>query len=249
VGSCSSMESKYRFQTGPKESTGKAVPKEYWDVRKSDPPKAQSLLGGKGFGTMKNDSGQWVISIQGEKVENTNPADQFNTVLKMAKKRAHVDAVLTVTAASDIFTQDIEDFVDSNPKQTNGIIVDVKPMEETRVSKMIDALTKSGKLGNAERFVGKDSNVWTEADIDKIESAKGKKAKPSLPESPTIDDQGQGNGKVSVEMANPLQLSIIRELLIKIDYPEDALLQDCEVSSLEKLTFDTAASIIQKLQA
>jgi len=32
-----------------------------------------------------------------------------NTVLKMAKKRAHVDAVLTTTAASDIFTQDIED--------------------------------------------------------------------------------------------------------------------------------------------
>jgi len=39
----------------------------------------------------------------------TNPADLANTVLKMAKKRALVDAVLTVTAASDIFTQDIED--------------------------------------------------------------------------------------------------------------------------------------------
>lgn len=39
----------------------------------------------------------------------TNPADVRNTVLKMAKKRALVDAILTVTAASDIFTQDIED--------------------------------------------------------------------------------------------------------------------------------------------
>ena len=39
----------------------------------------------------------------------TNPADLANTVLKMAKKRALVDAVLTTTAASDIFTQDIED--------------------------------------------------------------------------------------------------------------------------------------------
>lgn len=39
----------------------------------------------------------------------TNPADVRNTILKMAKKRAMVDAVLTVTAASDIFTQDIED--------------------------------------------------------------------------------------------------------------------------------------------
>lgn len=39
----------------------------------------------------------------------TNPRDVENTVLKMSKKRAFVDAVLTVTAASDIFTQDIEE--------------------------------------------------------------------------------------------------------------------------------------------
>ncbi|SEJ54813.1 hypothetical protein [Frateuria terrea] len=39
----------------------------------------------------------------------TNPADVRNTILKMAKKRGLVDAILTVTAASDIFTQDIED--------------------------------------------------------------------------------------------------------------------------------------------
>ena len=39
----------------------------------------------------------------------TNPYDIANTILKMAKKRAMVDGTLTVTAASDIFTQDIED--------------------------------------------------------------------------------------------------------------------------------------------
>jgi hypothetical protein len=39
----------------------------------------------------------------------TEPADLANTILKMAKKRALIDAVLTATAASDIFTQDIED--------------------------------------------------------------------------------------------------------------------------------------------
>lgn len=44
-----------------------------------------------------------------EKQIRTNPADVANTVLKMAKKRALVDAVLTITAASDCFTQDIED--------------------------------------------------------------------------------------------------------------------------------------------
>lgn len=39
----------------------------------------------------------------------TNPRDVANTVLKMAKKRGLVDGILTVTAASDLFSQDIED--------------------------------------------------------------------------------------------------------------------------------------------
>ena len=37
------------------------------------------------------------------------PADLANTILKMAKKSALIDAILTVTAASDIFDQDLDD--------------------------------------------------------------------------------------------------------------------------------------------
>lgn len=49
--------------------------------------------------------------VNGQKVREENPdiADTWNTVLKMAKKRAFVDAVKSTTAASDIFTQDVED--------------------------------------------------------------------------------------------------------------------------------------------
>ena len=47
--------------------------------------------------------------VEKKKQVRTNPADVANTILKMAKKRAQVDAVITATAASDIFTQDIED--------------------------------------------------------------------------------------------------------------------------------------------
>lgn len=39
----------------------------------------------------------------------TNHADVANTILKMAKKRSQIDVTLTVTAASDVFAQDIED--------------------------------------------------------------------------------------------------------------------------------------------
>lgn len=50
--------------------------------------------------------------VEQQQQVRTNPADVRNTVLKMAKKRGLVDGVLTVTAASDIFTQDIEDLPD-----------------------------------------------------------------------------------------------------------------------------------------
>lgn len=52
---------------------------------------------------------KWQGKVEKKKQVRTNPADVANTILKMAKKRGLVDAVLTVTAASDIFTQDIED--------------------------------------------------------------------------------------------------------------------------------------------
>src|SRR3990167_5840924 len=50
--------------------------------------------------------------IEKIKQVKTNPADIYNTVLKPAKKRSMVDGILTVLAASDIFTQDIEDLTD-----------------------------------------------------------------------------------------------------------------------------------------
>ncbi len=109
VGSCSTMEGKYRFRAGAAEPSDRAVPRAYWEILQEDPAKAQELIGGKGFSVKKVDGQGWMIAKGGEKVETHNPADHYNTVLKMAKKRALVDAVLTTTAASDIFTQDLED--------------------------------------------------------------------------------------------------------------------------------------------
>ena len=109
VGCCSNMEAKYRFRAGAAEITERAVPRVYWEIRQDDPAKAQELIGGKGFTVKKVDGQGWMIAKSGEKAETDNPADHYNTVLKMAKKRALVDAVLTTTAASDIFAQDLEE--------------------------------------------------------------------------------------------------------------------------------------------
>jgi ribosomal protein L37AE/L43A len=77
------------------------------------------------------------------RAENQDPADQFNTVLKMAKKRALVDAVLTATAASDIFSQDMDDLEDKMERLDEAeqvVITDAKVRED-----------KSEKTGKEEK--------------------------------------------------------------------------------------------------
>ncbi len=121
LGSCSTLESKHRYRTGPFEFTGKPVPKEFWELRKNDPEAAQKLLGGRGFTAKKNpDTGFYEIAIQGEKVENQDPADVWNTALKVAKKRAYVDGIQTCTAAGDIFMVNAENSTDEDYGQANG---------------------------------------------------------------------------------------------------------------------------------
>lgn len=100
IGVCSTMESKYRYRW---DATGKSVPQNYWD------DKDLSKLGGPQFAPRKV-QGKWMIY---QKVAHDNPADYLNTVAKMAKKRAHVDATLTTTAASDIFDQDVDELVEA----------------------------------------------------------------------------------------------------------------------------------------
>lgn len=113
VGSCSTMEAKYKFRAGGGELTDVIVPKQYWDARKTDPTGAMRLLveaanyaghEGSKFGTKKDDTGTWRVTTHGERVEHDNPADYYNTCMKMAAKRSKIDAVLNATAASDIFT-------------------------------------------------------------------------------------------------------------------------------------------------
>jgi len=58
--------------------------------------------------------------------ENTDIADVYNTVLKIAKKRAHIDATLTVTGAADLFTQDLID-EDEPPRKPVGMPVETPP--------------------------------------------------------------------------------------------------------------------------
>ncbi|NQU13349.1 MAG: hypothetical protein HQ561_04335 [Desulfobacteraceae bacterium] len=127
IGSCNTRETKYRWRFID-ELSDKPVPSTYWDARKANNNKEMKrLLGGDGFRAAKNEeTGKWVIA-RSQKVENDNPWDLDNTIIKMACKRALVAATLNATAASDIFSQDLEDLPPGVIRGSNG--AKAKPVE------------------------------------------------------------------------------------------------------------------------
>jgi hypothetical protein len=89
VGEASSAESKYQWRA--------AVCDEEWNETPEDRRRTKWKKGGNGAYSVRQ--------------IRADMEDIANTVLKMAKKRAQIDAVLTVTAASDVFAQDVEELV------------------------------------------------------------------------------------------------------------------------------------------
>ena len=114
LGSCNSREEKYRWRTS---------------ARKCPECQAETIIKGKdefGGGWLcykkkggcgaKFEAGDARVTEQKEgRILNDNPWDQANTIEKMVCKRALVAAVLNATAASDIFTQDLEDAHETSP--------------------------------------------------------------------------------------------------------------------------------------
>jgi len=112
VGSCSTLETRYRYRNAAAHLTDRPVPKEYWDARKAGQMDRMVNIIGKGMTTKKGEDGIWYIAEpSGEKVENPDIADVYNTTRKIGFKRSFVGNVLMVTGASRIFTQDVEDFM------------------------------------------------------------------------------------------------------------------------------------------
>jgi hypothetical protein len=148
IGECSSNEDKYKWR--------KAICKEEFDEAPAERRREKWMRG-------KGGSGYKVIQIR------TEPADLANTILKMAKKRALIDAVLTVTAASDCFTQDIEDlppeYLEDAPRVTEPPARIFWP-DETFSPLLADKIKP--KIESGERTVD-DAIAWFKAKHDLTE--------------------------------------------------------------------------------
>lgn len=203
VGSCSTMESKYRYR---------------YAARKCPTCGVEAIIKGKeefggGWVCYKKKGGCGATFAEDEvriteqqigRVENEDLADTYNTILKMYKKRSLVDAIITACAASDIFSQDLEDSPDivvtppvgrkPTRSQLDVAIDACKKLHQDRGTEMeeamagffkdpAEAMKKKGKTGS-------DAARWLEA--------MRKRAMETLDERKKLDDaadQGWGSDK------------------------------------------------------
>lgn len=119
-GLCTTRESRYAYRTAkrqcplcgePQIRRSKNQPRsgDYEGANPSDPPGWYCWRKEGGCGANFAHDDQRIVGQEEGKVPNPDLADSYNTVLKMSDKRALVAAVLNATAASDVFTQDVED--------------------------------------------------------------------------------------------------------------------------------------------
>ena len=146
IGECSSDEEKYRWR--------KAVNEQEFI---STPEDRRRLKWKRGWNNGKDYQ---------EKQIRTNPADIANTVLKMAKKRAQVDAALTVTAASDIFEQDLEEMPEELRESLTEGREKKAPITQPQAKKA-ETETKPQQAG--------DGSITIRATIEKTSSKEGSK--------------------------------------------------------------------------
>jgi hypothetical protein len=138
LGCATTMESKHRWRGGGRKCT---------ECGEAAIIKGKADFGGGwicfakkgGCGFKWKDGDPAIEKQEVGRIENTDPADQYNTVLKMGKKRAQVDAILTAAGASDILAQDLDDLPPTSASYEDAEFADVRPIERHHPSRPRDA--------------------------------------------------------------------------------------------------------------
>lgn len=107
VGSCNSKEKKYRFINVD------TIPDSYAGYSETITDK---------YGRTKY------------KINNPDICSLVNTILKMAKKRAFIDAVLQVASLSEVFTQDLEDMGDLIQQENDNSTMTIEQAAAIKLS-------------------------------------------------------------------------------------------------------------------
>jgi len=152
VGMCSTMETKYRYRNVARKCP--ICGKETIIKGKEEYGGGWLCFGKKGgCGAKFSEDDTKITNQQAGRTEHDNPADYYNTCLKIAKKRSQVDGILSATGASDIFTQDLEDL------RANGVIADAEVVESKPIEpeNKNDNTKRTALLAAALKIIGEGS--------------------------------------------------------------------------------------------
>lgn len=129
-GSCNSWEKKYRYR----KNNRKCPACGYESIIKGKAEYGGGWLCFKnkgGCGAKYKDGDPSIEAQETGQIKNPDVAEQVNTILKMAQKRALIAATLIATGTSEYFTQDIEDFTNTTEHiDAEFVAVDESPMVE-----------------------------------------------------------------------------------------------------------------------
>jgi len=205
VGSCNSKEKKYRYATVEK------LPERYIGVSEEFEDR---------YGKTKY------------RIDNPDICSLVNTILKMAKKRAFIDAVLQVASLSDVFTQDLEDISEflQEEKEVN------MTKEDAGKLKLSFGKYKGETLAN---ILAEDEGYITWL-------REGEKTDPIIKKACDLLMSKQDETKVTQEQAN-----VLYSLLAEKGYTDDRIgqsLSKYSVNKIEELNTIQYAEILKKIK-
>lgn len=121
LGSCSSRESKYRYREGQRVCPSCHGP---FIMKGSEQYGGGWYCASKkgGCGLKFVDRAPEIFGQQMARTENPDVADQANTILKMATKRALIAGVLPISRCSDLFNAESEDQVEVVNETTGEVV-------------------------------------------------------------------------------------------------------------------------------
>lgn len=143
------------------------------------------VIVGSGIGSCSTMEGKYV----------DRPRESENTVLKMAKKRAFVDATLTTFGLSDAFTQDLEDMRDAEEGEATVVASEqyatIERVREVRAQLVEMGATKAWLKAFDEGAQEPRTEGWLQNAIAKLNEALAeKKAKAAQQQAQDAADAG-----------------------------------------------------------
>jgi hypothetical protein len=238
VGECNSYESKYRYR-----SSARKCPQ----CGKEAIIKGKKEYGGgficfakKGGCGAKFKEDDAAITSQSEgKTPNDTIHDQINTLLKMSKKRSYIDATLSATRTSGMFTQDMEDFagladieeatvIDEHPKEKSAGDI-IKEMDAVKNIDGLITFWDTNKLAiNSLPPKDRDS-IITQKDLMKkaFDEAQQKAAtKPQPQAPPSIGEKETKEYMEKINTAKTDNTLVMLEQMIGSDHSTGAITEE-----------------------